>query len=360
TASGISTPPTEVNSITTILPQILIAIGVADSVHVLTSHYRGLRRGMEKRQAAIYALTKNFIPTLLTSISTAIGFFAFSTADLKPISGLGTVAGIGTLYAWFMTYFLMGPLMALAPSFVKPRAEKESLDTPTPFAWKVTELIERYRYPIVAVFSVACVTAVFLASQIRINADPYKYFARGYALRDAQDFVLANLGGVPNFETMIDSGKDDGIKDPEFLKKVEELEREVVAEIDGINRSISIVDILRQTNRSLNGGGDDFYKLPDDRETIAQEKFLYEMSLPQGRDINSQVTIRNDALRITFVSTLSDSSTWVDVKADIERRAEAKGLNALVTGKSSLGDCSSVASVRPPGGKSRRTPRGAD
>lgn len=327
---------TEVNSITTILPQILIAIGVADSVHVLTSHYRGLRRGLAKRDAAIYALTKNFIPTLLTSISTAIGFFAFSSADLKPISGLGSIAGIGTLYAWFMTYFLMGPLMAIFPSFVKPRKEKESLDTPSPFAWRVTDAIERFRYPIVAVFAAMCLGAVFLASQIRINADPYKYFAQGYALRDAQDFVLANLGGVPNFETMIDSGKDDGIKDPEFLKKVEELEREVVADIDGINRSVSIVDILRQTNRSLNGGSDEFYKLPTDRETIAQEKFLYEMSLPQGRDINNQVTIRNDALRITFVSTLSDSATWVEVKDDIEERAAAKGLTAQVTGKSSL------------------------
>lgn len=326
----------EINSVTTILPQILIAIGVADSVHVLTSFYRAKRRGMDKKSAAIHALTKNFVPTLLTSISTAIGFFAFSSANLKPISGLGILAGIGTLYAWYITYFLMGPLMRLGPSFVKPKSDGQDLDAPSAFGWKMTDLVHRYRYPIVGFYAVGCIAAVILATQIRINADPYKYFAVGYPLRDAQDFVLANLGGVPSFETMIDSGREDGIKDPEFLAKVEVLEADVVASVDGINRSVSIVDILRQTHRSLNGGSDAFYTLAKDKDTIAQEKFLYEMSLPQGRDINNQVTIKNDALRISFISTISDSARWTRVARDIEDRAQELGLDAQVTGKSML------------------------
>ncbi len=331
---------TEINTITTVLPQILVAIGVADSVHILAYFFRARRRGMKKRAAAIYALEKNFLPTLLTSVSTAIGFFAFSTADLKPISGLGFVAGVGTLYAWFITYFVLGPFLAVAPSWVKlskeEEQEAESVQHPSEFGWKVTRVLDRYKYPIIAVYSVATIAAVVLASQVRINSDPYKYFALGVPLREAQDFVLEHLGGVPNFETVVDSGKDDGIKDPEFLKKVEELEKTVIAEVDGINRSVSIVDILRQTNRSLNGGSDEFYRLPDDRELIAQEKFLYEMSLPQGRDINAQVTIKNDALRISFVSTISDSETWTETAAWIEGKAAELGLDAQVTGKSML------------------------
>lgn len=329
---------TEINTITTVLPQILVAIGVADSVHVLTSFYRARRRGIEKRAAAVHALTKNFLPTLLTSVSTAIGFFAFSSAELKPISGLGFVAGVGTLYAWFVTYFLMGPLLAVLPSWTKSSGapDPESLRRPSEFGWSVTRLLDRYKYPIVGVYAVACVVAVVLASQVRINSDPYKYFAPGVPLREAQDFVLANLGGVPNFETVVDAGVEDGIKEPEFLKKVEQLENTVVAEIDGINRSVSIVDILRQTNRSLNGGSDAFYRLPEDKELIAQEKFLYEMSLPQGRDINAQVTIKNDALRISFISTISDSETWTQTAAWIEAKAAELGLTARVTGKSML------------------------
>ncbi len=325
----------EVNAITAIIPQVLIAIGVADSVHILTSFIQARRRGDEKREAARYALTNNFVPTILTSVSTSIGFFAFFTANLKPISGLGVLAGLGTLYAWFVTYFLLGPLISRAPSFVKQKTERTAYE-PTAQAYAVADMLYARRAPIFALFAVLCAGAIGLATQNVVNSDPFKYFAEGYPLRDAQDFVLEHLGGVPSFETVVTAGEEGGIKNPEFLAKVERLEQKAVVELDGINRAVSLIDILRQTNRSLNRGDEAFYKLPTDRETIAQEKFLYEMSLPQGRDINDRVTVKNDALRISFVSTISDSNTWMNTAKKIESIAEDLGLDAHVTGKTLL------------------------
>lgn len=326
----------KLNTVTTILPQILIAISVADSVHILTSFYRARRRGKEKKDAALHALSKNFIPTLLTSVSTAIGFFAFATADLKPTSQLGLVAGIGTLWAWGVTYLFLGALLSLLPSLASGKASDEGIYKPTAFAERATERIFALRYPIIAVYTVLCVGAIALASQVTINSDPYRYFREGFPLRAAQEFALEHLGGVPAFEVMVDSGKEGGIKEPEFLAAVEKFEKRVVGELDGINRSVSIVDILRQTNRSLNGGDDAFYKLPDTREAIAQEKFLYEMSLPQGRDINNQVTVNNDALRISLVSTVTDSATSTAYAHRIEAMGKELGLDAKVTGKQNL------------------------
>lgn len=326
----------ELNPVTTMLPQILIAIAVADSVHILTSFYRARRRGKEKKAAAHYALTKNFVPTLLTSLSTAIGFFAFVSANLKPTSQLGAVAGVGTLSAWGVTYLILGSLLSVLPSLVRGGDDEERLGLPSPFALRFTDRLFRLRYAIVGVYVVVCGIGVWLAAQISINSDPYQYFREGYPLRESQEFVFQRLGGVPNFEFMIDSGKEGGIKEPSFLAKVEAFERKVTTELDGVNRSVSIVDILRQINRSLNGGDDRFYKLPDTREAIAQEKFLYEMSLPQGRDINNQVTVKEDAVRVSFVSTITDSATFTAYGRRIEEIAQEFGFNAKVTGKQSL------------------------
>ena len=75
------------------------------------------------------------------------------------------------------------------------------------------------------------------------------------------------------------------MKDPKFLRRVEAFEMQAL-KIEGITKAVSIVDILRQTNRSLHGGDDAYYVLPDDRETVAQELFLYTLSLPQGMGLN--------------------------------------------------------------------------
>ena len=64
-------------SMSGILPQIVIAIGVADAVHVLVVFRQGREEGMDALEATRYTLLKNLQPTILTSISTSIGFFSF-------------------------------------------------------------------------------------------------------------------------------------------------------------------------------------------------------------------------------------------------------------------------------------------
>ena len=99
-----------ITSLTGILPQILIAICVADAVHILTVFRQARRAGKSKAESARYTMLKNFLPTVLTSISTSIGFFSFGTANLSGLVGLGVLAGFGVLAAWFVTYFILGPL----------------------------------------------------------------------------------------------------------------------------------------------------------------------------------------------------------------------------------------------------------
>ena len=65
------------SSIISALPAILIAIGIADSIHILITYRHGiLFNGLSPKEAAKFSLTKNFIPTILTTITTSIGFFS--------------------------------------------------------------------------------------------------------------------------------------------------------------------------------------------------------------------------------------------------------------------------------------------
>ena len=75
------------------------------------------------------------------------------------------------------------------------------------------------------------------------------------------------------------------------MKKVEAYQAWIDQQ-PGVTRTLSIVDILKATNRSLNGDEPSMYRLADTKELIGQELFLYTMSLPQGMDINDRVTVR--------------------------------------------------------------------
>lgn len=323
-----------ITSVTGTLPQILVAICVADSVHILSAFRQALRDGLLKDAAAKYTLAKNFLPTLLTSISTSIGFFSFGTANLKSLAGLGVLAGCGVLLAWFVSYFILGPLLFILPSLIKP-APQENLHIRITRATQFTALITKHRKPIIYAFTFLTIGAAGLTLNNEVNSDPYQYFAPGVALRDANDFITAEVGGARGLEIVVRAEAEDGVKEPEFLQKVEAFQKWLEAKPE-VTRTLSVVDILKATHRSLNGGDQAFYRLPDTKEMIGQELFLYTMSLPQGMDINDRITLKNDAIRLTVLWTITDSKRWMETAALVSNHAKESGLNITITGKGNI------------------------
>ena len=324
----------ELTNITFIVPQILLAIGVADSVHILVTYNRAAASGVSRKDAAEYALLKNFMPTLLTSVTTSVGFFSFASANLKPVVGLGILSGFGTLMAWLFTYLILGGFLFIIP--IKRRVlPPEEVIVAEERATRFTDWLIRHRTAMIAVFALLCVGSSVLALQNTVNSDPFKYFREGFPLRTANDFIEEKVGGARGTELSISAGEEEGIKNPEFLARVEQFQAWIEAQ-PNVTRTISIVDILKMTNRSLHADEQQYYRLPDDRQTVAQELFLYQMSLPQGMNLNDRITIKNDAIRMTVLWTIETSREVVDRIHLIEEKAASMGLKVVATGKNRI------------------------
>jgi predicted RND superfamily exporter protein len=324
----------EVSNVTSSLPEIIIACAIADSVHLLVTFYRCLARGAEQASAARVSLLENFVPTVLTSSTTAVGFFSFVSASLKPLTGLGLMAGVGTIVAWLSSYLVVGSLLFILPLRTTRLAPEEAA-LGQKRAARYVEWVLGHRFGVLALMGVLVLAATALSAKNEVNSDPFKYFKPGFPIREANQFIEREVGGARGVELVIDAGGEDGIKDPAFLRRVEALQRWIEG-IPRVTRAMSIVDVLKATHRSLNGDAPDTYVLANDRETISQELFLYTMSLPQGMDLNDRVSLKNDALRMTVLWTIPTSSEVMDQVAVIEQKAKELGLEAHATGKNLL------------------------
>ena len=234
-----------INNMTSIVPQILVAIAVADAVHILVSYFRALDKGATRKTSARYSLDKNYVPTLLTSVSTAIGFFSFSQAAIVPIGQLGMMAGIGTLLAWFFTYFVLGPLMVMVP-IKEGEGDEASIDLHaiSPFAERQTERLFNGRRFVLVLFVFIAVGTVYLAAQTRVNSDPFNYFPDDSDMNIATTFLEDKVGGATTSEIVLDSGKPEGFKDPAFLKKAEAFQNWLEKQ-SYVTSNNSVIDILR-------------------------------------------------------------------------------------------------------------------
>lgn len=321
------------NQILSILPGILVAISIADSVHMIVSYLQFRGMGRDNKTAGLLAIQKNLIPTFLTSLSTVIGFWSLLVTELVPIREMGLLAGIGTAVAWILTMTLVAPAMVLFPLRVSAHFKIFNNDySPLPWAIKTANFFQKRAGTIVLLFVSSAAVSLWLGSKVDINSNPYDYFTEDIALKQANEFVKDVFGGNAGPELVFESGAPDGIKNPEWLAKVETLKL-WLSDKEYVNKTLDIIDIVKDTHQALNGGDPAYYKIASEQKTIAEELFLYTMSLPQGMDLNNRMTLDNEAMRMSILWSVYDTRGWLRHVDEIEVKMEELGLKGHATGK---------------------------
>lgn len=331
-----------ISNITAMVPQFILAITVAVAVHVLMAFFRRRRAGMERRAAVREALAETFVPTLLAAVTTAAAFLSFLATEITAIGNLGAMVGVGVMLTWFLTYTFLGALLALIPP-LRLRRRKNIEEAPaapagtpsaryTRFVTSLVNHIAVHKVHLVALAVIVGIGAVFPSMNNTINANPFRYFDESFWLRQSADFAEEHLRGAQGIEVVVHSGRTDGVKDPEFLRRVEAFQA-WLDEQDSVVKTVSILDFLKQANRALHGDDDAYYTLPDSQQEIAELLFLYSVNLPEGMDLSNRVSRDNDKLRISVRWTNYDSAVATRMATQLEEVATSMGLQTETTGK---------------------------
>ncbi len=190
----------ELNNITSMSPQILIAVGIADSIHILTVFFRELHHGESKKDAMITSIKMNLLPVFLTSVTTALGFLSLLTSISPPIRILGVIVAIGTLVAFLVTVTFLPAVLTVFKYSPQTGHHKERSERWTLWLGKMAI---NYRMPILVVFSVISIFSVYFITRIHVDNNPVGYFKKGTYFRDAMDFINDTIRGANLMEISI-------------------------------------------------------------------------------------------------------------------------------------------------------------
>ncbi len=305
----------QVNQINVSAPIIILTLAVSDCVHVLISYLKDLRRGLGKLEAMEHALMINIKPVFLTSITTAIGFFSLNFSDSPPFRELGTSVGFGVLGAMLWSLVLLPGITLMLPIRVKP--VDEDPDRSGPMLKLANLIIAHNRLIFWSVLAVAAVLISFVTRN-EFNDDTVEYFDESLSIRQAFDFVQDNLTGVDTIAYSLPAGEENGIVDPDYLRQVEAFSRWYESQPE-VTHVSTFTDVVKRLNRNMHGDDPTYYRLPDNRELIAQYILLYELSLPMGLDLNNQLTFDKSASK--FQVNLSNLNSKEIIA--VEERAQS-------------------------------------
>ncbi len=292
------------------LPTILIAVGVADAAHILCE-FQHLEMVMEDRREAIMkSVYLVGLPCFFTSITTVAGFSSMSVSPIKAIKHFAFYSAFGVFFAFLMTVTLL--IAVLSIKLKKKHQTKKTVhqdtDLRSGFISRILGIVTgfdiRFKSAILIVFTAIFIWSAMGISRLKVDSCFLTEFGKDVQIRVETEFVDDIMGGSGSVSYIFDAKTQNGILEPMVLSEIEALQK-MADQQEIVMKTYSIVDLLKDINKTLHNEDPAYYKLPTSRKEAAQFLLIYEMS---GGDelenyITSDYSMANLEVRCKMVET---------------------------------------------------------
>lgn len=281
---------------TMILVTVLLsmALAVGYSVHYINSFKMYFRKTGKRKESIVMGIRDSGWALFFTVITTMGGMLSFLSAGVRPMRWVGGI----TAAAVFVVFIYIMVLLPCLYSFGK---DKEASHADSEGSTKSDLRVEAMGKSILnkkwitvvltVIVMIACIPGI-LKINVNMNYTEMMGERTDYVKR-LMAITRSQLGSQYSYEVLIEYPDEDAMKDPERLKKMDQL-TELIGTLpttkisNGKPRVSSVTKIIKEMNRTLNEDDPACYMIPDDQDLVTQIMFLYEIS--GGEDLYDYIS----------------------------------------------------------------------
>jgi predicted RND superfamily exporter protein len=325
------------NLVSTIVPPLLLTVGFAYVVHVVSDYYRSLREDPERLASsggpAGWALRHVALPVALTGVTTVAGFLSLTISPFPAVREFGWISMLGVAITVLLS-------LSFAP------AALELFGTPTrpaPTVGTAGRLFDRqlerlghfdvrHRVPILFGGALLAMASLVSMNWIEVNTDLISNFKADHPVRRHFEAINENLQGAMPLEIVLEADRAEAFAEPESLRIIESLQ-EWLGRQPEVGGSTSLVDHVKLINRAFHAGDGDHFAIP------ANARLTRQLLLFGANDaIEHLVDQRYRTTRVEVRSNAPDSKDMAALVDRIEEHLETlpSQLEARVTGNTVL------------------------
>lgn len=296
-------------SVSTMIPVMLIAIGVAYGIY----YYNHLNRyyfdnpGATKGDAVKYAVRILFAPLSMAAFTTIVGFISLLSSQVYPIKYFGIFTAVGIFSAYLLALLFL-PAMVIAFGY-KPKTQKTDVKKVAKgraFRFLSNKLLLN-RWWVYGTVWVLIIISVFGIQKVWINSSFLDKFEKDSDIVLTDRFVNSKFGGTSTLNVILESDQVNAFKQPENLHIIDQMQIET-EKLALVGNSFSLADYIKRMNKVMNADNEEFYDIPENNEMVAQYLLLYEMS-GDPENLTKLINYDYNRTNITFQLKGDDSKT---------------------------------------------------
>lgn len=291
------------------VPTLIMTLAVADCVHVIATMRQSMKNGFTKAQSIERSIALNFVPILITSVTTAIGFLMMNMSDSPVLRDFGSLSALGVMVACFLSVTLLPALLKLLPIHVKMETSQDQKHVMD----RLGDFVVSQRRALLPLSVAVIVVCASLIPLNKVNDESVEYFGQRNEFRQAADFMEERISGMTNISIAIKTNESQGIAAPDFLNTIGEFSSWLRDQPE-TDHVATLADVYKRLNKNMHGDDEAYYSLPQERELAAQYLLLYEMSLPYGLDLNNQINVDKSSIKMVLTVANLGSVELVDLE----------------------------------------------
>lgn len=257
----------KITILTAIIPPLIIVIGITNCIFLINKYQQEILEHGNKAKALQRVISKIGVSTLMTNVTTAIGFATFMITGNDLLFEFGLVTAINVIIVYLLTLVIV----PIAYSFMDVPTVKHlkhlKQNYISSFLNWVENVVKFKRNSIYSVYASLLIFSVIGVSQMKVSGSLIGEMPKSASFFKDILFFEKEFNGVMPLEIMIDTGRKKGVMKAVTLQKIDELQQ-TIESIPQLSKPISIVNLVKYAKQAYYNGNPDFYALPNSQEQV--------------------------------------------------------------------------------------------
>jgi len=232
------------NVLTSVIPLILLPVGLAGSLHIIKSYRQNRFENLGYEAAFIKTYRELLSPIFIAAATTFFGFSSFAVSSLSWTRYFGFFTGLGVVIALFLSVFFLPILFARDETGAEDKAPKEII--PLSFFNMAIFTTPFSKILLIAVLAFSA----FFIPKITFDSNPISFFDKNHDVRKSDEIIGEVFGGTRFFDIMIE--RDEPFADSASWQDLQDVV-DKIKQIPEVGSITSVFPVLNRVSEILRG-----------------------------------------------------------------------------------------------------------
>ena len=255
----------KITILTAIIPPLIIVIGITNCIFLINKYQQEVKTHGNQAKALQRVISKIGVSTLMTNMTTAIGFATFMITGNDLLYEFGLVTSINVITVYLLTLVVV----PIVYSFMPVPKERHLYHLTKNYLSSILNWVEkivRYkRNTIYFIYGLLMIFSVIGVSQMKVSGSLIGEMPKSASFFKDILFFEKEFNGVQPLEIMINTGRKKGVMKASMMRKMDELQK-TIDSIPELSKPVSVVNLVKYSKQAFYNGNPEYYELPTSQE----------------------------------------------------------------------------------------------